>query len=324
VPGELIGHADAGSQYTAIRFTEHLDLEGIRPSIGSVGDAYDNALMESVSGLFKTECIRTTSFNSGPYRSLADVEWATAGRVDWYNNRRTQTPLCQVAVQALQGGVMRPTKTPSELGQHCLVVVVRPRADTASAGSSAEARLVAFVVHGVVGKGVVVMLQTWHPEAVPLPLARFYDLTGEAGRVVGDAAEVLTRQPTHAVDVELLRRPHAPSGRHQGAHVIKILVGDEKVDVLSLAHEGERVKPTQDHITHAALLKSLEEDLEVQAWREMAPHAPRGDDPPPYRAVEAAGGRPQDHALPRSGCCKPTSSTTTGKNLSLGVMEHSI
>ena len=46
IAGELIGHADAGSQYTSIRFAEHLDLEGIRPSIGSVGDAYDNALME--------------------------------------------------------------------------------------------------------------------------------------------------------------------------------------------------------------------------------------------------------------------------------------
>ncbi len=93
VPGELIGHADAGSQYTSIRFTEHLDLEGIRPSIGSVGDAYDNALMESVIGLFKTECIRTTVFHAGPYRGLADVEWATAGWVDWYNNRRLHSSL---------------------------------------------------------------------------------------------------------------------------------------------------------------------------------------------------------------------------------------
>jgi putative transposase len=93
IAGELIGHADAGSQYTSIRFTEHLDLEGIRPSIGSVGDAYDNALMESVIGLFKTECIRTTVFHAGPYRSLADVEWATAGWVDWYNNRRLHSSL---------------------------------------------------------------------------------------------------------------------------------------------------------------------------------------------------------------------------------------
>jgi len=90
---ELIGHADAGSQYTSIRFTEHLDLEGIRPSIGSVGDAYDNALMECVIGLFKTECIRTTVFQPGPYRNLADVEWATAGWVDWYNNRRLHSSL---------------------------------------------------------------------------------------------------------------------------------------------------------------------------------------------------------------------------------------
>jgi putative transposase len=87
-PGELIGHADAGSQYTSIRFTEHLELEGIRPSIGSVGDAYDNALMESVIGLFKTECIRTTVFHAGPYRTIADVEYATSGWVDWYNERR--------------------------------------------------------------------------------------------------------------------------------------------------------------------------------------------------------------------------------------------
>ena len=73
---------------TPIAFTDHLALEGIRPSIGSVGDAYDNALMECVNGLYKTECIRTTVFHDGPYRTIADVEYATAGWVDWYNNRR--------------------------------------------------------------------------------------------------------------------------------------------------------------------------------------------------------------------------------------------
>lgn len=88
VPAELIGHADAGSQYTSIAFTEHLAEEGIRPSIGSVADAYDNALMECVIGLYKTECVRTTVFHAGPYRSIGDVEYATAGWVDWYNNRR--------------------------------------------------------------------------------------------------------------------------------------------------------------------------------------------------------------------------------------------
>jgi transposase InsO family protein len=87
-PGRLLHHSDAGSQYTSIRFTEHLELEGIAPSIGSVGDAYDNALMESIIGLFKTEAIPTTVFHNGPYKTLADVEYATAGWVDWYNHRR--------------------------------------------------------------------------------------------------------------------------------------------------------------------------------------------------------------------------------------------
>lgn len=91
--GILIGHADAGSQYTAVTFTEHLDLEGIRPSIGTVADAFDNALMETVIGLFKTECIRTTVFHAGPYRTIVDVEWAVAGWVDWYNSRRLHSSL---------------------------------------------------------------------------------------------------------------------------------------------------------------------------------------------------------------------------------------
>ena len=93
VPGELIGHADAGSQYTSITFTDHLADEGIRPSIGTVADAYDNALMECLIGLFKTECIRTTIFHPGPYRTIIDVEYATAGWVDWYNNRRLHSTL---------------------------------------------------------------------------------------------------------------------------------------------------------------------------------------------------------------------------------------
>ncbi|MBM9463254.1 transposase [Aeromicrobium sp. YIM 150415] len=66
---------------------------GIRPSIGAVADAYDNALMESAIGLFKTECIRTTIFHPAPYRTLGDVEYATAGWVDWWNNRRLHSSL---------------------------------------------------------------------------------------------------------------------------------------------------------------------------------------------------------------------------------------
>lgn len=89
----LIHHSDAGSQYTSLHYTEHLALEGMRPSIGSVGDAYDNALMESINGLYKSECIRTTIFHRGPYKTVTDVEVATAAWVDWYNHHRLHSTL---------------------------------------------------------------------------------------------------------------------------------------------------------------------------------------------------------------------------------------
>lgn len=84
------------TQYTSLRLTEHLALEGIRPSIGTVGDAYDNALMETINGLYKAECVRTTVFHRGPYKTIADVEYATAGWVEWYNNRRLHGTLGNV------------------------------------------------------------------------------------------------------------------------------------------------------------------------------------------------------------------------------------
>ena len=96
VAGELIPHSDAGSQYTSVRLTEHLALAEIRPSIGTVGDAYDNALMETINGLHKAEAIRTTVFHRGPYKTIADVEYATAGWVEWYNNRRLHSTLGNV------------------------------------------------------------------------------------------------------------------------------------------------------------------------------------------------------------------------------------
>ena len=96
-PGQLIHHSDAGSQYTSIVLTEHLALEQIAPSIGSVGDAYDNALMETINGLYKAECIGTTIFHDGPYKTIADVEYATAGWVDWYNHRRLHGSLGMVS-----------------------------------------------------------------------------------------------------------------------------------------------------------------------------------------------------------------------------------
>ena len=84
-----IHHSDAGSQYTAIHFGETLSLSGLRPSIGSVGDAYDNALAEATIGLYKNECIRADSpFRRGPLRNLGDVELITADYVSWYNQQR--------------------------------------------------------------------------------------------------------------------------------------------------------------------------------------------------------------------------------------------
>lgn len=88
VPGELIHHPDAGPQHTSLRLSEHLALEGIRPSIGTVGDAYDNRLLETSDGLGKAECVHTTVFHAGPYTTITDVQFATAARGEWYNNRR--------------------------------------------------------------------------------------------------------------------------------------------------------------------------------------------------------------------------------------------
>ena len=90
---EVLRRPLESAQYTSIRFTDHLDVEQIAPSIGSVGDAYDNALMESIIGLYKAECVDTDIFHPGPYKSLGDVEYATAGWVDWYNNRRLHSSL---------------------------------------------------------------------------------------------------------------------------------------------------------------------------------------------------------------------------------------
>jgi putative transposase len=80
----LVHHTDAGSQYTSIAFTERLAAAGVSASVGTVGDAYDNALAESVIGLFKTELIKP----GGPWRTTEQVEIATLNYVDWFNHRR--------------------------------------------------------------------------------------------------------------------------------------------------------------------------------------------------------------------------------------------
>ena len=86
---QLVHHSDRGVQYLSIRYTERLAETGIEPSVGSVGDSYDNALAETIFGLYKTEVIR----RQGPWRNLEEVEFATLEWVDWFNHRRLFGPI---------------------------------------------------------------------------------------------------------------------------------------------------------------------------------------------------------------------------------------
>ena len=88
----LVHHSDKGSQYLSIRYTERLTEAGIQASVGSTGDSYDNALAESIIGLYKTEVIR----RRGPWRTIEAVEFATLEWVDWFNNRRLLEPIGNV------------------------------------------------------------------------------------------------------------------------------------------------------------------------------------------------------------------------------------
>jgi len=87
--GRLVHHSDQGVQYLSIRYTERLAEAGIEPSVGSRGDAYDNAMAESVIGLYKTELI----LRKGPWKNSEDVEFKTLEWVDWFNNRRLLEPI---------------------------------------------------------------------------------------------------------------------------------------------------------------------------------------------------------------------------------------
>ena len=89
IAGGLVHHSDRGVQYVSITYTERLVDAGIVPSVGSVGDSYDNALAETINGLYKTEVIR----RQGPWRSLEAVELATLTWVDWFNHRRLLEPI---------------------------------------------------------------------------------------------------------------------------------------------------------------------------------------------------------------------------------------
>jgi putative transposase len=123
---DLVHHSDRGTQYLSMRYTERLGDAGIAPSVGSRGDSYDNALAESVIGLFKTEVIQ----RKGPWRHLEAVEFATLAWVDWFNTRRLLEPIGYVPpaeyeasyYQQLAGGGARR----------------QPRLDTVIDGKAAE------------------------------------------------------------------------------------------------------------------------------------------------------------------------------------------
>jgi len=85
----LVHHSDRGVQYVSIKYTERLAAAGLEPSVGSVGDSYDNALAETINGLYKAEVIH----RRGPWRSMETVEYATLEWVDWFNNRRLLQPI---------------------------------------------------------------------------------------------------------------------------------------------------------------------------------------------------------------------------------------
>jgi len=87
--GGLIHHNESGTQYVSIKYTERLAEAGIEPSVGSVGDSYDNALAETINGLYKAEVIH----RRGPWRSFEAVEYATLEWVDWFNHRRLLEPI---------------------------------------------------------------------------------------------------------------------------------------------------------------------------------------------------------------------------------------
>jgi putative transposase len=97
-PTGVIHHSDHGSQYLSIRYSERLTEIGVEPSTGTVGDSYDNALAETIIGLYKAEVI----YHRGPWRNLEAVEYATLEWVDWFNNRRLLEPIGNVPPAELE------------------------------------------------------------------------------------------------------------------------------------------------------------------------------------------------------------------------------
>ena len=107
--GGLVHHSDRGSQYVSIKYTERLAGAGLVPSVGSVGDSYDNALAETINGLYKAEVIH----RRGPWRSMEAVEFATLEWVDWFNNRRLLEPIGNIPPAEAEARYYASLETPA-------------------------------------------------------------------------------------------------------------------------------------------------------------------------------------------------------------------
>ncbi|SJM69673.1 Mobile element protein [Agrococcus casei LMG 22410] len=106
----LIQHSDAGAQYTALRYTDRLAEVGAIASIGTVGDSYDNALAESVVGLYKTECVKI----DGPFRTADDLELATLSWVHWFNESRLHSSIAYRTPAEMENQYYREMNTQSQ------------------------------------------------------------------------------------------------------------------------------------------------------------------------------------------------------------------
>ena len=110
--GETIHHSDAGSQYTSIRYSERLEEFGVLPSIGSVGDSYDNAMAEALNGTFKAELV----YRCGPYKTRADAEIAIYEWISWYNHTRLHTSIGDIPPAEYEANHYAALTTPAPTG----------------------------------------------------------------------------------------------------------------------------------------------------------------------------------------------------------------
>src|SRR5262249_43345718 len=124
--GGLVHHSDRGSQYVSIKYTERLAQAGIEPSVGSAGDSYDNALAETINGLYKAEVIH----RRGPWRSCDAVEFATLEWVDWFNNRRLLEPIGNIPPAEAE------TRYYAMLGQPAMAACLKPNSLRRTRGGS--------------------------------------------------------------------------------------------------------------------------------------------------------------------------------------------